>query len=54
MQAGGYAELLRELPKIKAEKAAEQERQEAAARAEAEAPAHTAVMTGNPLLAHAE
>lgn len=48
------AELLRELQKIKAEKAAEAERREAEARAEAEASAHTAVMTGNPLLANAE
>lgn len=48
------AELLRELQKIKAEKAAEAERQEAEQRAEAEANAHTAVMTGNPLLANAE
>ena len=48
------AELLRELEKIKKEKALEQQRQEEEARAEAEEQQHTAVMTGNPLLAGAE
>lgn len=48
------AELLRELEKIKKEKALEAQRQEDEARAEAEQTQQTAVMTGNPLLASAD
>ena len=48
------AELLRELEKIKKEKALEQQRQEEEARAEAEQQQQTAVMTGNPLLQSAD
>jgi protein CWC15 len=48
------AELLRELEKIKKEKALEQQRREEEARAEAEQQHQTAVMTGNPLLQSAD